>query len=105
MVIDLRGNTGGIMQYSLMSYFVGEEVELGRYVVEKPKKGIETRHLKKRNGSYRRHKWMSRVQRFRVWTDSFEDGIMRTEAVNENLVFDGELSSLPTKEHSHLQQC
>jgi hypothetical protein len=91
VVIDLRGNTGGIMQYSLMSYFVGEEVDLGRYVVEKPKKGIETRHLKKRNGSYRRHKWMSRVQRFRVWTDSFEDGIMRTEAVNENLVFDGEV--------------
>ncbi|MDG1331160.1 MAG: S41 family peptidase [Crocinitomicaceae bacterium] len=91
IVIDLRGNTGGVMQYALMSYFVGNDIDLGRYVVEKPKKGIETRHIKKRNSTYRRHKWMSRVQRFRIWTDSFEDGIMRSEPVDESLVYDGEV--------------
>ena len=34
MIIDLRGNTGGAMQYSIMRYFVGEDVYLGRYVIE-----------------------------------------------------------------------
>lgn len=91
LVIDLRGNTGGVMQYSLMSYFVGEDIDLGRYVVEKPKRGFETVHLKKRNGDYRRHKWMSRVQRFRVWLDDFDDGIVRTGPVDESLRYDGEI--------------
>lgn len=91
LVIDLRGNTGGIMQYSLMSYFVGEEVELGRYVVEKPKKGFENIHLKKRNGDYRRHKWMSRIQRFKQWLNSFENGTMRSKPVNKDLVYNGEI--------------
>jgi hypothetical protein len=91
IVIDLRGNTGGIMQYTFMSYFIGDDVDLGRYIVEKPKKGIETRHLKKRNGEYRRHKWMSRVQRFRIWTNSFENGIVRSEPVNSDLIYDGEV--------------
>lgn len=91
LVIDLRGNTGGVMQYSLMGYFVGEDVELGRYVVEKPKKGFETTHLKKRNGDYRRHKWMSRIQRIRIWLDDFENGTMRTPPVDENLIYDGDI--------------
>lgn len=91
VIIDVRGNTGGVMQYSLMSYFVGEEVELGRYVVEKPKKGFETTHLRKRNGDYRRHKWMSRIQRFRIWLDDFEDGIVRSDPVTESLVYGGEI--------------
>lgn len=91
LVIDLRGNTGGVMQYSLMRYFVGEDVELGRYVVEKPKKGFETTYLKKRNGDYRRHKWMSRIQRFRIWLDDFENGVVRTEYVDENLIYEGEI--------------
>lgn len=91
LVIDLRGNTGGVMQYSLMRYFVGEDVDLGRYVVEKPKKGFETTHLKKRNSDYRRHKWMSRIQRFRIWLDDFDDGIVRTDPVDEDLIYDGEI--------------
>jgi C-terminal processing protease CtpA/Prc len=91
VVIDLRGNTGGIMQYTLMSYFVGEDVDLGRYVVEKPKKGIETRHLIKRSGDYRRHKWMSRAQRFREWSNSFDRGIVKSDPVDEDLMFDGEI--------------
>lgn len=91
VVIDLRGNTGGIMQYDLMRYFVGEDVELGRYVVEKPKKFFETTHLKKRNVDYRRHKWMSRVQRLQKWMNVFDDGIVRTNPVDDDLVFDGEI--------------
>lgn len=91
VVIDLRGNTGGIMQYSLASYFVGNDVDLGRYVVEKPKKGIETRHLKKRNATYRRHKWMSRVQRFQIWSNNFDEGTMYSEPVDEDLIFDGQI--------------
>jgi hypothetical protein len=91
LIVDLRGNTGGIMQYSIMSYFVGDEVELGRYVVEKPKRAFETIHLKKRNGDYRRHKWMSRIQRFQIWLNNFENGTVRTETINENLIYDGDI--------------
>lgn len=91
LVFDLRGNTGGVMQYSLMRYFVGADVDLGRYVVEKPKKGFETVYLKKRNSDYRRHKWMSRVQRFRIWLNDFDNGIVRTDAVDESLIYDGKI--------------
>lgn len=91
VVIDLRGNTGGIMQYDLMRYFVGEEVDLGRYVVEKPKKFFETTHLKKRNADYRRHKWMSRIQRVQKWLNVFEDGAVRTGSIDQGLVFKGEI--------------
>ncbi|PHR20614.1 MAG: hypothetical protein COA38_19395 [Fluviicola sp.] len=91
VIIDLRGNTGGVMQYSLMSYFVGEEVDLGRYVVEKPKKSFETIHLKKRNSDYRRHKWLSRIQRFRIWFNDFENGIVRSDPVDESLIYDGDI--------------
>ena len=91
LVIDLRGNTGGVMQYSFMSYFVGADVELGRYVVEKPKKGFETTHLKKRNGDYRRHKWMSRIQRFRIWLNDFDKGAVQTDVVDKSLIYEGEI--------------
>ncbi|MFK7783598.1 MAG: S41 family peptidase [Crocinitomicaceae bacterium] len=91
VVIDLRGNTGGIMQYTFVSYFVENDTNLGKYIVGKPKKGIETRHIKKRNNEYRRHKWMSRVQRFRIWTNSFEEGVVRSEPIDDDLVYDGEV--------------
>ena len=60
LIIDLRGNTGGAMQYSLMRYFVGEDVSLGRYIVGKPKKLYESRHITKFNSDYSKHRKISR---------------------------------------------
>ncbi len=91
LVIDLRGNTGGVMQYSLMRYFVGQDIELGRYVVEKPKHGFDTRYLKKRNGDYRKHKWMSRIQRLQIWLNDFDDGLVRTEPIDDAHIFEGKI--------------
>jgi hypothetical protein len=91
VIIDLRGNTGGVMQYSIMRYFVGADVDLGRYVVEKPKRFFENIHLKKRNGDYRRHKWMSRMQRIREWMGNFDNGNIKTELIEDEEIFDGEI--------------
>lgn len=91
VIIDLRGNTGGVMQYSLMRYFVGGDVELGRYVVEKPKRGFETHYLKKRNVDYRKHKWMSRIQRLQIWLDDFDDGLVLTDPIEDEFVYKGEI--------------
>lgn len=91
LIIDLRGNTGGIMQYSIMRYFVGSDVDLGRYVVEKPKRGFENIYLKKRNSDYRRHKWMSRMQRIREWMGRFDNGNIRTDFIEDEEIFDGEI--------------
>ena len=35
-----------------MGYFIGENVPLGRYVIEKPKKLFENRNFKKLNVDY-----------------------------------------------------
>lgn len=92
VIVDLRGNTGGAMQYPLTSYFVGRDVELGRYVVEKPKKLFDTRHISKRDEDYRNHKLMSRVQRLRILFNDFDNGIMRSVAVDESLIYDGDIA-------------
>ncbi|MDX2362085.1 MAG: S41 family peptidase [Crocinitomicaceae bacterium] len=91
LIVDLRGNTGGAMQYSFMRYIVGEGVTLGRYVIEKPKSGIENGHLKKMNSDYLKHKRMSRIQRRMIRKENFNDGIIQTKMVDESLIFDGEI--------------
>jgi hypothetical protein len=91
LIIDIRGNTGGAMQYSLMRYFVGEDVLLGRYVVEKPKKGLEDSHIRKFSPDYIKHKRMSRIQKRQVRRGKFEDGEVKTKKVDEELIFDGEI--------------
>lgn len=91
LIVDLRGNTGGVMQYSLMRYFVGEDVILGRYVIEKPKKGIENKHIKKWNADYLKHKRMSRIQHRKLRKGVFDNGTVRTGPIDENLIFTGEI--------------
>lgn len=91
LIIDLRGNTGGVMQYSLMRYFVGEDVVLGRYVIEKPKKGIENKHIKKWNADYLKHRRMSRIQQRKLRKGVFNNGTVKTGPINEDLIFEGEI--------------
>lgn len=91
VIVDLRGNTGGVMQYSLMRYFVGEDVVLGRYVVEKPKKGFEDKHIKKMDPDYIKHRRMSRIQKRTIRKGKFNNGEVKTGEIDKDLVFDGEV--------------
>lgn len=89
IIIDLRGNTGGVMQYEIMNYFVGPDVTLGRYVVEKPKKGIENKYIKKINTDYSKHKRSSRLQKKLIRRGEFDNGKVVTDAVDESLIYNG----------------
>lgn len=89
LIVDLRGNTGGAMQYSLMRYFVGEGVYLGRYVIEKPKQGVENIHLKKIQADYLRHKRGTRIQKRQIRRGKFDNGRVMTTAVDSSLVYKG----------------
>jgi hypothetical protein len=91
LIIDLRGNTGGAMQYSLMRYFVGEGVSLGKYIVEKPQKMADSRHLKKLNPNYFKHKRMSNIQAHLKRRGLFNNGEVKTKSVNEELIFNGKI--------------
>jgi len=91
LVIDLRGNTGGSMQYSFMRYMVGEKVELGRYVVEKPSNLSSGKFFNKFKADYRKHVRLSRRQNHLQKRDRFNDGIVLTSKVDTNLIFKGEI--------------
>ena len=91
MIVDLRGNTGGVMQYSFMRYIVGEDVVLGRYVVEKPKQKTNNKHLKKFNREFFKHKRMSRIQARAIRRKKFNNGEVKTSSVKENLIFHGDI--------------
>lgn len=91
LIIDLRGNTGGAMQYSLMRYFVGENISIGRYVVGKPKRLIESRHLKKFNSDYSKHRKISRRQARSIRRNKFKSGEVLTSSVDPNLIYKGQI--------------
>ena len=55
VIVDLRGNTGGRMQFSIMRYFTGENIYLGKYQVNKPHKFFKNRKIKKINKEYYQH--------------------------------------------------
>ncbi len=89
LIIDLRGNTGGAMQYSIMRYFLGKDAYLGRYVIEKPKHGIESSHLKKLHPDYVKHRRASRSQRRLIRKGKFDEGKVTTAAVDTSLIYHG----------------
>lgn len=91
LIIDLRGNTGGAMQYSLMRYFVGPEEYLGKYIVEKPKHGFENKYLKKFSIDYIQHKRLSAQQRREIRRGKFDDGKVYTEDIDTSLVYNGDI--------------
>jgi len=91
LIIDLRGNTGGAMQYSLMRYFVGENVSLGRYIVGKPKRLFESRHLTKFNSDYSKHRKISRKQKRLIRRSKFNNGEVLTKYVDPELIYKGQI--------------
>lgn len=91
LIVDLRGNTGGAMQYSLMRYFVGAEKYLGKYIVEKPKHGFENKYLKKFSIDYIGHKRLSAQQRREIRKGKFDEGRVYTDDVDTSLIYNGEI--------------
>ena len=89
LIIDLRGNTGGAMQYPLMRYFVGDSVLLGTYRIERPKKCSENKYLKKWNSDYFKHRVASRAQKRKIRRKKFNNGVIHTTDVDPSLVFRG----------------
>lgn len=89
LIVDLRGNTGGAMQYSLMRYFVGEDKLLGRYIVKKPKHGFENKYLKKFSMDYIQHKRLSSEQKRQIRRGKFDEGKVFTEKVDTSLIYKG----------------
>ncbi len=91
LVIDLRGNTGGVMQYDFIKYIVGEGVNIGRYVVSKPFKKSQNQYVRKINGPFLRYAVLSWQQKRKLRNGSFNQGIILTEDVDEDLLFDGKI--------------
>lgn len=91
LVIDLRGNTGGVMQYDLVSYFTGPNVGLGSYVVSKPSNGKTDKGIKKMNGMYLRHILLSKRQEQEIRSGRFSDGRVLSPDVDTNLLFTGQV--------------
>lgn len=91
LIVDLRGNTGGVMQYSFMKYMVGEGVNLGRYIIEKPDSKTNRKYVKKINMHYLRHNLMSSQQRRKMENGEFNEGIQETESVDSSLIYKGEV--------------
>jgi C-terminal processing protease CtpA/Prc len=91
LVVDLRGNTGGVMQFNIMRYFVGADVELGSYVIEKPKSIRDDSHFKKWSSDYMRHSAGSRLQKRRIRKGRFDDGKQLTQEVDSNLIYRGKI--------------
>lgn len=91
LVVDLRGNTGGVMQYAFMKYLLGPDVELGRYVVEKPSNKKDPKFVKKAKVDYVKHKRMSKKQEKLIKQGKFNNGLIKTAKVDQNLVFDGQI--------------
>lgn len=91
VIIDLRGNTGGVMQYSLMRYFAGKGIYLGRYVIQKPKSGKTDKHIRKWNMDYRRHKHASKIQKRLRAQQKFNNGEVRTREIDPEKVYQGQI--------------
>lgn len=91
LIVDLRGNLGGVMQYDLMSYFVGSGVELGYYSVEKTHTNSKNKYIKKFEIPYLKHRLISRSQNRLVSLGLFNNGLILTPEVDSNLIYQGDL--------------
>lgn len=91
LMVDLRGNTGGQIQYSLMRYFVGADIKLGKYDVLKPKKIFENLHIKKRNKFYFSHRLLTFVYKHKKKKHPEFDGTIHTAKVDEKLIYKGKI--------------
>jgi C-terminal processing protease CtpA/Prc len=92
LVIDLRGNTGGVMQYDFIKYFVGGGVNIGRYVIAKPFKGLDNKYIRKVNMPFIRYAFLSWSQKRSLRKGTFDNGTVYTDPVDEDLIYRGKVA-------------
>lgn len=91
IIIDLRGNTGGAMQYAIMAYFLDDGTNLGNYVVEKPRKAIESPYIKKMTPDFVKHRKATRTQKRLQRKNKFDNGVTLVENSNKDLRYNGKI--------------
>lgn len=91
LIVDLRGNNGGQMQFSFLRYIVGPNVYLGKYQVNKPFKRFKNQHITKFNEDFRNHKKLSRWQKKNKRKDDDFEGQMKTFLIENDLIFKGKI--------------
>lgn len=87
LIVDLRGNTGGIMQVDLMRYFTGANVKIGKYIVDKPFRKFENKHIKKWDKDFKNHYVLSLVQKYQMKRNPKFDGSRYTEQIDQTLIY------------------
>lgn len=84
LVIDLRGNTGGVMQNELLKYFLVAQKEVGEYHIEKVKKPNYKKYIEK-NDSYRQNKKnLKAITKWEKDTWQLYDGISHPNIKDED---------------------
>lgn len=91
IIIDLRGNTGGAMQYAIMAYFLEDGTNLGSYIIEKPRKAIESRYIKKMTPDFVKHRKASKTQKRLERKGKFDNGATLVENSNASLRYSGKI--------------
>lgn len=92
LVVDLRGNTGGVMQYNFIKYFVNGGVDIGRYVIAKPFKGLDNKYIKKANMPFIQYAFLSWSQKRSVNNGTFNDGRVKSSYVDDDLRYKGKIT-------------
>ena len=91
VVIDVRGNGGGIIQTELLSYFLSEPTPVINYQIVKRPKGKALRHVRKRDEKFHTHK--KNVRRYRRAERKIPgfNGDRESYSIDTNLVFKGKI--------------
>jgi len=91
VVIDVRGNGGGIIQTELLSYFMAEPQVAGNYQIVRRPKWKERRHLEKLSQEFRRHRKNVRIyKKIERRNPDFKGDVM-TYRIDNNLLFKGKV--------------
>jgi hypothetical protein len=80
------------MQYGFIKYFVNGGVDIGRYVVAKPFKGLNNKYIKKANMPFIQHAFLSWSQKRSVNNGTFNDGRVKTSYVDDDLKYKGKIT-------------
>ena len=91
IIFDLRGNTGGAMQYEIMSYLLDEGTNLGNYIVEKPRKAIESVYIKKMTPDFVKHRKATKIQKRLQRKNKFDNGQTLVEGVTKDQRYSGKI--------------
>lgn len=84
LVIDLRGNTGGVIQNELMKYFVVQQKSIGEYHIKKPGKPTYKKYLKKNEQYKLNRKNLKLLQKWEKINGEPYNGVMHANKLNED---------------------